>query len=384
MNNNGGSISWKTCMKLIISALVVFLLFRYWGTFEGFLGLLLGGLTAIISGLVIAYIVNIPMRFFEGKLPGETGDGTLNRTLALILAFVCIIAVALVVLLLVLPELVNAIVTLTEDAPDIIRSITDTKIVQTIVPAETIEQINSINWSQVTADVAAWLESGVMSNLDQIGSLVGRIGAIFMGVIFAFWFLLEKNKLSKDAHGLIRIYIGKDFDERLSRMIGIADKCFHGYIVGQTLESFLFGTLVALIAVVLGLPYAPMLGALVGAMSLIPMVGAIIGAIIGALIIFATSWQQALIFLVVFFIAQQIEANFLYMRVVGKQVGLTGMWPLIGVTLGAALFGIIGAFLGVPLTATIFRIVENDVKQREQLPDDAPTPLNKLQKKMAD
>jgi len=126
-----------------------------------------------------------------------------------------------------------------------------------------------------------------------------------------------------------------------------------------------------------------MLGALVGVMSLIPMIGALIGAILGAIIILATSWEQALIFLVLFFIVQQIEANFIYPRVVGAHVGLTGMWPLIGVTLGVALFGFVGAFVGVPLLATIFRIVEADLERRKQLPDE-PSPLEKLHKSLSD
>jgi len=113
-------------------------------------------------------------------------------------------------------------------------------------------------------------------------------------------------------------------------------------------------------------------------MSLIPMVGALIGAVLGAIIILATSWQQAIIFFALFLILQQIEANFIYPRVVGKHVGLDGMWPLIGVTLGVALFGFVGAFIGVPLTATIFRIVEADLARREQLSESERSPLEKL------
>jgi predicted PurR-regulated permease PerM len=132
------------------------------------------------------------------------------------------------------------------------------------------------------------------------------------------------------------------------------------------------------------MPDALMLGALVGVMSLIPMIGALIGAILGAIIILATSWQKAIIFLVLFFIVQQIEANFIYPRVVGKHVGLTGLWPLVGITLGVALFGFVGAFVGVPLTATIFSIVKSDISRREQLPGENISPLEKLQESLSD
>ena len=127
-----------------------------------------------------------------------------------------------------------------------------------------------------------------------------------------------------------------------------------------------------------------MLGAFVGVMSLIPMVGELIGAALGAVIILATSWQRALVFVVLFFVVQQIEANFVYPRVVGKHVGLTGMWPLVGITLGVALLGFVGAFVGVPLTATVFRIVESDLERREQLPEGELSPLERLQKSLSD
>ena len=382
--NRDFNISWKTCMKLVISALVVFLCIRYWGGVESFFALLFGGMLAIFAGLAIAYIVNIPLRFFERKLPGPTGDGTRNRTLSIALSVACVVAVLLVVGILVIPHLVEAIMTLAQEAPGVIDSIANNEFLSSLIPASMLAQLKSIDWQQVVTDIASWLQSGVVSSLPQIMTLVGQIGAWFMGIVLAFWFLGEKNSLSEKAHVLVRTYIGKTADEKWSHGIKIADECFRGYFTGQFLEGVLFGSIVTIACTIAGLPSALMLGALIGVMSLIPMIGALIGAVLGAIIILATSWQQALVFLVVFFIVQQIEANFLYPRVVGKHVGLTGLWPLIGITLGVALFGFVGAFIGVPLTATIFRVVEADLKRREELPDDGPSPLEKLQKSLSE
>lgn len=381
MNSNGNNpISWKTCARLGATAVLVYLLLRYWGVVEEFVSLLCGGLLAIVAGFIIAYIVNIPMRFFENKLPGPTGDGTRNRTISMVLAIVCIVAVLLFVLILVIPQLVIAIVTLATDAPDIIDKFTSNEFVRSVIPAGALLQLQSIEWEQVVNDVAAWLQSGIINSLPQITSALGQIGACFMGVVLACWFLTEKNKLGGQFHSLLKTYAGERFDARYSRAVKLFDGCFHGYIVGQSCEAVIFGSLVFVASTIAGIPDSLMLGALVGVMSLIPMVGALIGAILCALIIFVTSWQQAIIFFVLFFIVQQIEANFIYPKVVGRHVGLTGMWPLIGVTLGAALLGISGAFIGVPLIAAIFRIVENDMTRRAQLPKDTPAPLVKLQR----
>lgn len=384
MGNGEFNISWKTCLKIGICVLVVFLCIRYWGGVEDFFGLLFGGMLAIIAGLVISYIVNIPMRFFERKLPGPTGDGTRNRTLSLALSLICAIAVLLFVGILVIPHLVDAIFALSQQAPYVIETLAENKLITSIVPPSIIEQVQSIDWEQVINDVVSWLQTGIMNSLPQITSFIGQIGACFMGIILSFWFLGEKDKLSEGVHTIIRSYVSKRADAAFSRATAVADGCFRGYFKGAALESVIFGTLVTVVCLVADIPNPLSLGALVGVMSLIPMVGALIGAILGAIIILAISWQKALIFLILFFIVQQIEANLFYPRVVGKQVGLTGMWPLIGITLGVALFGFIGAFVGVPLTASVFRIVEADLERRKLAPEKDASPFEKLHKSLAD
>ena len=385
MNNKGDfNLSWKTCAKVIICVLIVFLCIYYWGSIEGFFGLLLGGMVAIFSGLAIAYILNIPMRFFERKLPGPTGDGTRNRALSLALSVICAIAVLLIVGGLVIPNLIEAIATLAQTTPAFIESISSNNVIRSFIPPGIIAQLESIDWDQVINDVITWLQSGIMNSLPEVMSAIGRIGACFMGIILAFWFLGEKDKLSQGVHTIISNYIGKRADKGFTNIIAVADKCFHGYFVGAALDACILGGLVTVACTLAGMPSALMLGALIAFMALIPMIGALIGAVLGAIIILATSWQQALIFLVLFFIMQQIEANFIYPRVVGKHVGLTGMWPLIGITLGVALFGFIGAFIGVPLTATIFRLVENNLERRKALPEGGLSPFEKIHRSLSD
>ncbi|MBP3884593.1 MAG: AI-2E family transporter [Olsenella sp.] len=383
-NKGALSIGWPTCVKLVISVLAVFLFIRYWGAVENFVGALLAGTLAIFAGLVIAYVVNIPMRFFERLLPGPKGDNTANRGISLLLSFLCAFLILIFVGVLVIPNLVGAIIKLAQAAPSVVESLTNNEFLASVLPPELLAQLNSIDWEKTVGEVTNWLQSGVSSSLPQVASVFGQIGAWLMGMIFALWFLGEKNGLSSGVHKLVQTYIGKRADEKFSRALAFADASFHSYVVGAGLEGLIFGGLVLIACAIAGMPEALMLGALVGVMSLIPMVGAIIGAVLGALIIFATSWQRALIFLVLFFVVQQIEQNFVYPRVVAKSVGLTGMWPLVGITIGTTVFGFAGAFIGVPLTATIFRIVEADFERREQLPDGGQSTVERIRKKLSD
>lgn len=382
--NNLNGITWKTCARLGATVLILFLVIRYWSGFENFLFLLFNGVAAIVAGFIIAYVVNIPMRFFERKLPGVTGDGTRNRALSMGLAITCIVLVVLFVGVLVVPQLVNAIIALSTDVPQFFQSLSSNEFISSLIPHGVLSTLIDIDWDQVIADAGTWLQSGVMSSLPQLATFIGQVGAWFMGFIFSFWFLAEKNRLGTQCHRLSLNYLGEVSTMRLERAIDLFDDSFRRYIVAQSLEATIFGWLVALVSFLFGLPHALMLGSLVGIMSLIPMVGALIGAVLGAIIILATSWQKAVLFLIVFFIVQQIEANVVYKRVVGKRVGLKGMWPLIGVTLGVSLFGIAGGFAGVPVTAAIFRMVEADLARRESAPEHIATPLEKIRSELSD
>lgn len=371
-------------MKLVISVAIVFLFIRYWGMVEGFVGALLAGALAIIAGLVIAYVLNIPLRFFERVLPGPTGDGTRNRLLAFLLTLVCAILVVLFLGVIVIPNLVEAIITLVQRTPSFVQSITENKALASFIPPQLVAGLESIDWEATMNSAVSWLQSGVTSSLPQVVSIFGQIGACFMGVIFSFWFVSEKDKLSRSVHTFVQTYLGKRFDAKFKQVINIADESFRSYIVAQSLEGVAFGTIVAVVCAIAGIPGAIGLGALVGFMSLIPMIGALVGAVLGAIIIFAISWEKALIFLIIFFVVQQIEQNFLYPRIVTKRVGLWGMWPLVGITIGVAIWGFPGAFVGVPILAALFRIVRSDIKRREELPEDESSPMEKLHESLSD
>ena len=378
------NFSWKALARVGISVLIVFLIIYYWAGIENLLALIFGGLLAIFVGLMIAYLANIPMRFFEEKLPGEPGDNTRNRYIALALSVICVIGVILLVLILVLPQLVQAAIKLANQIPALLEMILENDYIQSVIPEDFLESVGDIDWGEILGTVTSWLQTGLVSSLPQILSIFGVIGAVCMGFVLAFWFLIEKDRLSSDAHVMIRSYISKSADEKFSSLLEVADTCFSGYFSRQFIEGVIYAILITVPCAILGIPNALMLGILVGFMSLIPMVGAVIGAVLGAIITLASSWQQALIFVIVFIIIQQIEANFIYPRVVGEFLGLYGLWPLIGITMGVTLFGFIGAFVGVPITATIFRIVDADLKKRAEHPDEDATPLQRLHKSLSD
>ena len=148
-------------------------------------------------------------------------------------------------------------------------------------------------------------------------------------------------------------------------MLRVLNESFHNYIVGQFTEAIILGALCATGMAIFGFPYAAMIGAVVGAMALIPIAGAYVGGAVGFLLILTVSPLRALLFVVYLVVLQQIEGNLIYPRVVGGSIGLPGLWVLAAVTVGGGLSGITGMLIGVPLTAALYKIVKNDLHRRE-------------------
>jgi len=144
------------------------------------------------------------------------------------------------------------------------------------------------------------------------------------------------------------------------------NKSFHNFIVGQCTEAVILGSLCMVGMWVLRFPYAVMIGVLIGFTALIPIAGAYIGAGVGAFMIFTVSPFKAVLFLVFIVVLQQLEGNLIYPRVVGNSIGLPGIWVLAAITIGGGILGIGGMLLAVPLTATIYKLLREDIYARRR------------------
>ena len=149
-------------------------------------------------------------------------------------------------------------------------------------------------------------------------------------------------------------------------VLSVADECFHSFIVGQITEGVIIGVLCAIGMWICRLPYAAMIGAVVGVTALIPIMGCYLGAGVGALMCLSVSPWKAVEFLVFIFVLQQLEDNLIYPRVVGTSLGLPGIWVLASVAVGGGIGGIVGMILSVPIAATIYQLIRLDVQRRER------------------
>ncbi|MBQ8814815.1 MAG: AI-2E family transporter [Lachnospiraceae bacterium] len=370
-------VEWKACLRVGVSAFILFLAIYYWQGAATGIKLFLSAATPLLIGCIIAYILNIPMSFYERHFfPRSRGRfvGSIRRPLCMAAAVFTVLGVMAGVVGLIIPELTECITLLiTTILPDVIRWIADlvadSESLAQIIPLEYLEKLETVDWQKWLAEIVSFLGTGIGG---AVGTAVGAISSVFSGVvtavlglIFALYLLLGKDHLLDQGGRLMKHYLPAGMRERISHVLTVLNDCFHRYVVGQCLEAVILGSLCILGMWIFRFPYATMIGTLIGFTALIPVAGAYIGAVVGAVMILTVSPIQAIFFVLFLTILQQLEGNLIYPKVVGTSIGLPGIWVLAAVTVGGGLMGVAGMLIGVPLAAAVYRLLRDDVRKRE-------------------
>ena len=366
-------IEFKTCAKIAGCVFALYLAIIYWESFAKFAGVVIGAASPLFIGAAIAYVVNLLMSFYERKFFAKTKNPKVlkvKRPLCMIIAFITLVAVISLVVWLVLPEFVSAIMLVVDYIPDAVDWIVKQLEKLEYVPQDIIDMLVSIDWKSQIEKIVKAVTSGVGSVMgvviSTVSTVLGGIVTSFISIIFSIYILLGKEKLGKQADKLAKKYLKQSWYEKLRYVIVVLNDCFKKYIVGQCTEAVILGGLCAVGMMILGLPYATMIGALVAFTALIPVAGAFIGGGVGAFMILMVNPVQALVFVVFLVVLQQLEGNIIYPKVVGSSMGLPAIWVLAAVTIGGGVAGILGMLLGVPVAAAAYRILRSDVNGKTE------------------
>ena len=364
----------KRFIYFIILLALLILCIKYSDSILGFAGFLWSLVTPLILGCVIAYILNILVTRIE-SLPcfsrEDTFLGKVRRPISILGSLAVIIAIGVLVILIVIPQLVQAIGVIAKEIPTVVSEINvwlssfdkDWPQLQKF-----LESLN-VNWPQILQKAASYLTNGLSSVFSSTMYIVSTISSIavtaVVALIFSIYILSGREKLFCQFQTLASTYLNEKFYKGMCVVLKTAHDTFTKFIIGQCTEAVILGTLCTIGMLLFRFPYATMIGTLIGATALLPVVGAYLGAAVGAFMIFTIDPLKALGFLIFIAILQQLEGNLIYPRVVGSSVGLPGIWVLAAVTVGGGLGGIIGMLLAVPVTATLYKLLQKDVQKRK-------------------
>lgn len=373
-------LEWKTCLKIGVTAALLFLFFHYWEQLVAVAALALSAAKPLLLGCVIAYVVNILMSFYErfyftkGKIKDKKWVNGSRRIVCMVLAYLSVVGILFLIFSLVVPQLVECGKLLAKEIPVVLDKAmvyvqNNEKLMKLLGEAGISISQNSISdWEGILKNALTWIVSGIGGVMGSVFTVVSGVfsGAVtfLIGIIFSIYLLISKETLFGQVKKICRTYFKKKVYTKVSYVYHTFNDSFHRFIVGQCTEAVILGMLCMICMLIFGFPYATMIGAFIGFTALIPVAGAYIGAAVGAFMILTVSPVKALFFLLFIVVLQQVEGNLVYPRVVGSSIGLPGIWVLTAVTIGGGVLGIGGMLLGVPIAAACYQMLRADVRSR--------------------
>lgn len=362
--------SLKKWIILIIITALSFWIVNNLEIISSFLNKLFNVFFPFILGGIIAYILNIPMTKIEKslrKIIKKDNKEVLIRTLAIILSLLLFVVVIICIAFLLIPELIDNIEMLIKNIPGVIEKIEiwllDVLDKYPDIQKQIVEVFSNSdhNVSSIVSSILNYLLNGVIGF---ISNLVSGFITFFTAVIFSIYMLSQKEYLIRCSKKLVYGYLKEEQARKVTEIAELTNKTFSNFISGQCVEAFILGLIIFIALTIFRFPYALIISVLTAVTALIPIFGAIIAMVIGAVLIGINNPIQAILFIVVFQVIQQIEGNFIYPKVVGKSVGLSPMWTLLAITAGGSLFGIVGMLVGLPLASVAYALIKESVNTR--------------------
>lgn len=326
-----------------------------------------------IVGAGIAFVFNVPMRAIENQLQDVRRE-SVRRTLSIVLTLLALVLVVMFVFELLIPQIQETITALTERIPAFIER-TSANLMKLIednpdlgVYIQKAFNLESLNLSNILTNVLTWLANQVSivmgGAVNVIGNVTSGIVNLVISIVFAIYCLGRKEILARQGRRVLYSLISEHRADEIIRILRLTNVTFSNFISGQCLEALILGCLFAVTMALFGMPYIPLVSVIIAVTALVPVVGAFVGCVLGAFFILVNDPIQALTFIAMFLVLQQLENNLIYPRVVGTSIGLPGMWVLVAVSIGGEIMGVGGMLVMIPLTSVMYTLLREFTDKR--------------------
>ena len=370
-----GDVSMKDKTRkdiiIIISyiALVIFALVNF-SKIIAFLGKVISIFSPFLLGIILAFVLNVLNNFIEKKIFGKIKPSKIwnkiKRPLCITLSLILVFLTIFFVMNLLIPQLKNSASLFTDTLPaykeDIIGILNKFD-----VDESTVNKVGEYldNFGKVITDYIKGNSKDVITVTTEVAtSVVNIISKGIITLVFAIYMIAQKETLSRQINKVMKAYLKPKTINKINTVGTLANKTFSNFVTGQCLEALIFGSLVFVGMLIFRFPYASTIGVLLGFTALIPIFGAFIGTAVGFILIMMVSPVKAILFVVFIIVLQQIGGNLIYPRVVGKSIGLPGMWVLLSVTVGGSIGGILGMLIATPLCSLLYALFTKMVNDR--------------------
>ena len=360
----------KNLMILIVFAVLVLVgVQRIENLAAGFVFLMRIVFPFILGG-AMAFILNIPMHFLEGRLFAKAKKKKLVRPVSLVLSILFVVAILQIVLVVVIPEIAATFAGISKNIEAFLPKL-EQWLTEAFPDSEQLEMwIESLefNWDKILQSAVNFLKNGagnvLSSTVTVAKTVISSLMNFFVGFVFACYILLQKEKLSVQVKKVLYAFLPRHAVGKTLQVAALSYKTFSNFVTGQCLEAVILGTMFFVSMSILHFPYALLVGVLIAFTALIPIFGAFIGCVLGTFLILVSNPVQAIGFVILFFVLQQVEGNLIYPHVVGGSVGLPSIWVLVAVTVGGSLMGVVGMLIFIPLSSVLYALFKGWVHKR--------------------
>lgn len=371
MNEN--KLNYRKILEIVILGIICYWGLNHYEMIFKSISKLISVIMPFILGFIIAFILNVLMIRVEkvlNKFFTTNKFQIIKRIASIILSILILLGVLLLVVKLVIPEILNAIKLIAASLPEVFETLEKWSKGDSGISLQLKSFFDTVDVQSLTSEFSEFAKigfTGVLgSTVDILSMFVNGIFNIIVGFVFAIYILMSKETLKRQTRKLLSTCLPPKITNKIIEIATISRTTFTNFIIGQTIEAIILGSLCALGMKIFGFPYAPMVGTLVGITAFIPIIGAFIGGGIGAFMIMTVDPMQALLFIIYLVILQQIEGDLIYPRVVGSSVGLPSIWVLFAVTVGGGLWGIVGVLFSVPTLSVIYLLLKEYINNHSK------------------
>lgn len=355
-------------LKTAIIAVVMFVLYiaiisidKMWLFLNNFLDILM----PFIIGAIIAYLlcpmVNKMDKIFTSKFKMKSDIASkLAITLSEIIMIVIITACACIIL----PQTVDSIEIILEKLPKNTDEI-QLMINKILASNKLLSDLLGGHLEDISTIINGFFTNTVMPNIDKlldilVTGVAGSISIVLnivVGLVSSIFFLYHKKNIANSLIRIMQALFGYKTTDIIVREAKVADKTFGGFVVGKSVDSFIIGVIAVIVLMIMKIPYAGLIGFIIGITNIIPIAGPFIGAVPGAVILIALEPSKLLMFLIFVLILQQLDGNVIGPKCIGNSTGLNAAWVLVSIMIFGGLWGLVGMVIGVPLMSMIINYV---------------------------